>query len=136
MARNPANLRLRWAGLGLTTYALSLATDVLNLYAPTPALFQLIARLHWPLLFFPSLFWLGAIIHLLPAESFLRLHLNRLWSYGLLPAAILFYLLSVVILVTGWPPLTTWGKWIIALVADVVAIFAGLQFYGLWRMSK
>ncbi len=94
MAHHPGNLRLRWAGLGLTTYSLSLATDLLNAYAPTPALFQLIARLHWPFLFFPSLFWLGVIIHLLPAESFLRLHLNRLWSYGLLPAAILFYLLS------------------------------------------
>jgi hypothetical protein len=90
IARNPGNPRLRWAGLGLIAYSLSLATDLLNAYAPTPALFQTIARLHWPLLFFPALFWLGAISYLLPEESALRLHLNRLWSYGLLPAAILF----------------------------------------------
>ncbi len=51
--------------------------------------------------------------------------LNLVWVFG-----------SAVILVTGWPPLTTWGKWMIAIVADVVAVFAVLQFYGIWRMSK
>jgi hypothetical protein len=43
---------------------------------------------------------------------------------------------SAVILLTGWLPLTTAGKWAIALVAEVVAIFAGLQFYGVWRMRE
>ena len=94
LARNPASSRLRWAGLGLVVYALSLASDLLIAYAPAPGLALNLARLHWSLLFFPALFWLGAMIHLLPEESPLRLPLERLWRYGLLPAALLFYLFS------------------------------------------
>jgi hypothetical protein len=95
IARNPANPRLRWAGLGLVAYALSLATNLLGLYAPTPLSQQILTRLHQLLLLFPALFWLGVIIQLLPEESLLRFHLNRLWRYGLLPASGLFYLFSI-----------------------------------------
>jgi hypothetical protein len=38
------------------------------------------------------------------------------------------------ILLTDVVPLTLAGKWAIAIVADLVAIFAGLQFYGLRQM--
>lgn len=40
---------------------------------------------------------------------------------------------SVALLVSGRPTLTTGGKWAVALVADVVAIFATLQFFALRR---
>lgn len=43
---------------------------------------------------------------------------------------------SVVILLTGWVPLTTEGKWAVGLVAVIVAIFAEFQFLGLRQMSK
>jgi hypothetical protein len=43
---------------------------------------------------------------------------------------------SIVLLLTGWVPFTLAGKWAIALVADLVAIFAGLQFYGLRRLNR
>jgi hypothetical protein len=95
IAHNPVNPRLRWAGLGLAAYALSLATDLLGIYAPTPLSRQILTRLHQPLLLFPALFWLGVIIHLLPEESLLRSHLDRLWRYGLLPASGLFYLFNI-----------------------------------------
>jgi hypothetical protein len=94
IARNPANPRLRWAGLGLAAYALSLATDLLGIYAP-PIARQALTRLHQPLLLFPALFWLGVVIRLLPEGSSLQTHLDRLWRYGLLPASGLFYLFSV-----------------------------------------
>ena len=41
---------------------------------------------------------------------------------------------SGLILLTDLVPLTTAGKWAVALVADLVAVFAGLQFYGQRRM--
>lgn len=40
---------------------------------------------------------------------------------------------SAVVLFVGWLPLTNEGKWAIAILADIVAIFALLQFYALWR---
>lgn len=40
---------------------------------------------------------------------------------------------SGVLLVTPWIPFTLAGKWAIAIVADMVALFAVIQFYGLRR---
>ncbi len=42
---------------------------------------------------------------------------------------------SAIILLTGVLPLTTTGSWAILIVADIVLIFAGLQYYGLRRMQ-
>ncbi len=39
---------------------------------------------------------------------------------------------SLAILLVGWPPLTTTGKWIVAIIADIVAVFAIVQYIG-WR---
>lgn len=43
---------------------------------------------------------------------------------------------SAAILLAGWLPLTVAGKWTVALLAEVVAIFAALQGYALWRGRK
>jgi hypothetical protein len=43
---------------------------------------------------------------------------------------------SALILFTNWLPLTTAGWWAVAVVADVVAIFAALQFYGLRQGTR
>lgn len=43
---------------------------------------------------------------------------------------------SVIILLSGWLPLTTEGKWAIAIVADIVATFALVQFYALRRGAR
>ncbi len=94
IGRNPANLRLRFTGLGTVAYALSLASGFLIPYAPTPETTQLLSRLHWPLLFLPALFWFGTLIHLLPDDAPLRQGLSRFWTYGLLPVATPLYLLS------------------------------------------
>ncbi len=42
---------------------------------------------------------------------------------------------SGLLLITSWIPFTLAGKWAIAIVADVVALFALVQFYGLRRMK-
>jgi hypothetical protein len=39
---------------------------------------------------------------------------------------------SAAILLSGWAPLTTAGVWTILIVADIVAVFAALQYIG-WR---
>ena len=94
IGRNPANPRLWLAGLGLAAYAFSLGTGLLMEYAPTPEITLSLARLHWPMLFLPAIFWFGAMVHLLPETVPLRTSLNRVLSYALLPVAIPFYLLS------------------------------------------
>jgi hypothetical protein len=40
---------------------------------------------------------------------------------------------SALLLTTGWVPLTTAGWWAVLLVADVVALFAILEFVGIRR---
>jgi hypothetical protein len=40
---------------------------------------------------------------------------------------------SAAILLSGWPELTTAGRWTVALLAEAVAFFAAWQWYGLRR---
>jgi hypothetical protein len=42
---------------------------------------------------------------------------------------------SVVLLLSNWLPFTDAGQWIIVIIADVVAVFAVLQFIGLRKMK-
>lgn len=44
---------------------------------------------------------------------------------------ILWVIGSIAILLSGWPALTVAGKWTVALLAEVVAVFAIVQAYGL-----
>ncbi|RME42815.1 MAG: hypothetical protein D6791_16875 [Chloroflexi bacterium] len=46
---------------------------------------------------------------------------------------VIWVLLSVAGLLFGWFPVTTAGRWAIALVAEVVLFYAILQVYALWR---
>ena len=41
---------------------------------------------------------------------------------------------SIMILLAGWLPLTVAGKWTVAVLADVVAVFAIVQYVGLRRL--
>jgi hypothetical protein len=43
------------------------------------------------------------------------------------------FLLGMAGLALGWFPLTAAGKWALALIAEVVAFYAALEFYALWR---
>lgn len=95
LARNLASRRLRYAGLGIVAYALSLATDLLAARAPDAALAGWLLRLHAPLLFLPALFWVGTIVELLPEEDGWRARLHRGWTYGLWPVALLLLFLGL-----------------------------------------
>lgn len=59
-----------------------------------------------------------------PALGQVAVILDVLWVAG-----------SMALLLGGWLPLTIAGKWIIALLADVVGLFAVLQFLGLRRLA-
>jgi hypothetical protein len=43
---------------------------------------------------------------------------------------------SLVLLLTDLLPLTTAGKWIIAILADIVLVFAIVQFIGIRRLAR
>ena len=62
IGRDPAKPTLRYAGLGLVSYAFSLASALLASLAPTLGLTVWLTRLHWSLLFLPALVWLGAMM--------------------------------------------------------------------------
>jgi hypothetical protein len=93
--RDFSNTHLRFAGLGLLSFALGWGCSILKSYAPTPAFATTLANISWPLFVFPSLFWTGALIYLLSEDMPFRTHLTSLWSYGLFPVATLCLLLSV-----------------------------------------
>lgn len=44
---------------------------------------------------------------------------------------LLWVLGSLAVLIVGWPPLSVPGKWIVAALAEVVAVFAILQVIGI-----
>ncbi|MDX1614142.1 MAG: hypothetical protein R3300_07510, partial [Candidatus Promineifilaceae bacterium] len=94
LARDPADQALRFAGLGLVSYALGLAADLLSQAAPTPASSQLLARWGWPLLLLPALFWFGTLAYVLPESTMARRRLARPLRLFLIPGAILIYLLA------------------------------------------
>jgi hypothetical protein len=55
--------------------------------------------------------------------AWLAILLDLLWVGG-----------SVLLLVTGWIAFSSGGKWAVAIVADIVALFALLQYLGIRRL--
>ncbi len=94
IARNSANPRLRYAGLGVITYALAIGTELLATEATDPELALTLTRLHWALLFLPAFFWFVTTLYLLPQDSPWQQRLNGLWPHGLWLFATPFYLVT------------------------------------------
>lgn len=82
IGRDPAKPQLRYAGIGLAAYAFSLAGMTLATVSPSAMVAAWLTRLHWSLLFLPAIFWLGAMIYLLPAEAPEREWLSQWWQIG------------------------------------------------------
>ena len=92
IGRDPRSSRLLLTGLGLLTYAFAVACDLLA-DAASPGLAVALARVGWPLLLLPPLFWTGVLIRLLPEEVALRECLSRTWNRLVLPVAVLLLML-------------------------------------------
>jgi hypothetical protein len=75
--------------------------------------------------FAAMLFWMVRQSQFDRAQVQTIITLDLLWVAG-----------SVILLTTGWAPLTTGGKWAVALVADEVALFAILQYVGLRQLIR
>lgn len=88
MARDPADPRLRYAGLGAISYALAVGVGLL--LEPPAADARWLARLQSSLLLLPALFWAGALLHLLPPRQPIAERLHRAWRL-LLPGALLLF---------------------------------------------
>ena len=82
----------------------------------------------------------GGVVFLLYAADLWWIALREPINLTLVLAVVgingLWVLASAVILFTNWLPLTTGGWWAIAIVAYMVAIIAGLQFYAWWKESR
>jgi hypothetical protein len=101
-----------------------------------------LACLAWPR---PLAVWLGieeplilsvlGVILLLSAAGLawiaLRAPHERRMVQAIFILDVVWVVVSVVALLAGWPPLTATGKWIIAGVAEIVAVFALLEYIGL-----
>ena len=87
----------------------------------------------------PSIFVVLGIVLILYAVDLWwvasRETINRHLAWAAILLDVLWVIGSVAILLFGWLPLTVAGSWTIALLAEVVAIFAVLQFIGLRRLS-
>lgn len=82
IGRDPNKPQLRYTGLGLVVYAFSVAAMSLAAVSPSTVAAAWLARLHWSLLFLPAIFWLGAMIYLLPEAGSARERLERVWQIG------------------------------------------------------
>ncbi|HEX6384263.1 MAG TPA: hypothetical protein VF177_06305 [Anaerolineae bacterium] len=112
IGRDPADARLRWAGLGLVAYAMALALDTLILYAPAATARQM-ARWQQPFLFLPALSWLLVLVMIWRGDVPWRTRLkNHPQPVGLILAATLFFSLGLGLLLfpLGWLP----RLWILA----------------------
>lgn len=75
---------------------MALAASLLAAASTDTSTRELLVRWGWPLLFLPALFWFGSMIYLLPADSPLRMRLDLGLRRGLIPLALLLYLLVAV----------------------------------------
>jgi hypothetical protein len=76
------------------------------------------------LLYAPILFWLANQAPINKTLAWIVIELDILWVIG-----------SAVLIFSSLMPLTIAGKWAIAFVADIVAVFAIVQYLGVRRMK-
>jgi hypothetical protein len=87
--------RLRYAGLGLVTYALAWGCTILSSYAPIPTLGLVLTRWSWSFFALSTPLWAGAMIFLLSEEISFGASFARIWHNALLPIIAFCFLLSV-----------------------------------------
>ncbi len=62
---------------------------------------------------------------------------TKVWeAWSIVVSDIAWVLGSAVILFSDWVPLTTEGWWLVAVIADIVAVFAAIQIVALWKSPQ
>ncbi len=119
LGRNSADRRLRYAGLGLVSYATALAGLVLAPDAPFSR----------PLLYLPAVFWLGATLALIPNDETENGWQAPLLDYMLPLVAIIIYLL-------GWgAEIIGQGRWFVANLVVLALLGSALAAVWLWQRT-
>lgn len=91
--RNPAKPRLLLTGLGLMTYSVSLALDLLAGYAKEGTV-SILLNLHILMVYLPPVLWSGVAVLLLPEDYPPREIIRRGWAFFALPVAVLMVLVG------------------------------------------
>ena len=108
------------SGLGMVLAAAPLA-NFLGLNSSTPLMVIGIGLFIYAL----DLFWLAS-----------REKIDHRLAWGVIALDVAWVVGSGLLLLSGWLPLTLGGKWAIAIVADIVAVFAIWQYLGLRKQSR
>ena len=85
------------------------------------------------------LFWMGVILVIFGLDLFWITSRERVappWGYLAVALDLLWVIGSALLLLGGFVDLTTTGMWAVVVVADIVALFAIWQAYGLWRQKQ
>jgi hypothetical protein len=114
LARDPRKPLLRRTALGLVSYALALAADLLRRAAPAHWQAPL-EHAHTLLVFLPALLWGGAAILLLPETLAWRERLDRTWRLVLAPASLIALAVATVL---GAEP----GGWLFLALSALVLL--------------
>jgi hypothetical protein len=77
------------------------------------------------------LVYAASLLYAVPRE---RLHRGFALAAGILNSV--WVAASAALLMSNWLPLTPAGKSMVMIAADVVAVFAVWQFFGLWRTRR
>ena len=93
LKRDPGKPELRYTSLGLSTYALVLAINIITPYAPNSFVLQIVNRLHWAILLFPSLFWSGANIALSAEYEKQNRKIALWWKWIVVPIGVILCIL-------------------------------------------
>lgn len=130
-ADTDAGRLLRWSLRGNAVFSALSAVTLLSLAGPLASFLGFLSA--------REVFILGVQLGVFAAWLFWqasRPQLSR-WQAGLVIALdVLWVIGSAQILLAGPPEVTLGGKWAVGMVADVVGIFAILQFIGLRRLAR
>lgn len=85
IAREPRSPRLNRSGAGLLIYAMAASVDLLSRMTEGSGTLD---QLRWPLVLLPALFWIGALIALLPETLPARWALDAGWRLAVGPVAV------------------------------------------------
>ncbi len=129
IVRDRRSVRLRMTGLGLIAYALALACDLVAGVAQSTSLALLVTELRSSMLLLPPLFWIGALIDVLPEGFSYRHSLVRLRSVALPPAAALLVLLSF-----GAGSIGVGGRGVVSAIQFIIAAIVLLPMLTLVRL--